>query len=80
MRILSVLVVPFKFNFSDKPLLTSVESDPLSRNVLVVTVLEPFEIVTGIIFKKVCDLTECEFIVACSIVLRGFGNVSWSNV
>ena len=47
----------------------SVESDPLSRNALVVTILGPFEMVTGIIFKKVRDLTECEFIVACSIEL-----------
>ena len=57
----------------------SVESDPLSRNALVVTILGPFEMVTGIIFKKVRDLTECEFIVACSIELWGFGNVSRRN-
>ena len=36
----------------------SAESSLLSRNALVVTVLEPFEIVTGIICKKVSDLTE----------------------
>ena len=54
----------------------SVESDPLSRNALVVTILEPFGMVTGIICKKACDITECEFIVACSIVLQGFWDVS----
>ena len=58
----------------------SVESDPLSRKALDVTVPKPFEMVTNIICKKVCDLTECGFIVACSIVLREFGDVLWSNV
>ena len=43
------------------------------------TVLEPFEMITGIICEKVSDLTECEFIVACSIVLGGFGDILWSN-
>ena len=32
LRILNVLAAQFKFNFSAKPLLMSVESDPLSRN------------------------------------------------
>ena len=72
MRILSVLVAPYTFNFSAKPLLISVESDSLSRNALVVTVLEPFEMVTGITCKKMCGLTECEFIVTCSIEQNGF--------
>ena len=55
-------------------------SDPLSRNALVVTFLEAFEMVIVIICKKVCRLTDREFTVACSIVLGGFGDVSWSNV
>ena len=70
MHILSVLVAPFKFNFSVKPLLISVVSDPLSRNALAVTVLEPFEMVIVIICKKVCGLTECEFIVAARLYLE----------
>ena len=70
MHVLSALVASFKFNFS-KLLQMSVESDPLSRNILVVSVLKPFEMVTGMICK-VCDLTECEIIVACLNVLRGF--------
>ena len=32
LRILNVLAAQFKFNFSAKPSLMSVESDPLSRN------------------------------------------------
>ena len=71
MHVLSALVASFKINFSAKLLQMSVESDPLSRNILVVSVLKPFEMVTGMICK-VCDLTECEIIVACLNVLRGF--------
>lgn len=63
MHVLSVLVASFKFNFSAKLLQISVESDPLSRKILVVSVLKPFEMVTGM-SCKVCDLTECEIVVA----------------
>ena len=50
----------------------SVESDPLSRKALDVTVPKPFEMVTNIICKKVCDLTECGFIVACGVIVRSY--------
>lgn len=49
----------------------SVESDQLSMKSLVLTVFEPFGMVTGITCTKLCVLTEWEIAVACSIVLKG---------
>ena len=80
LSVLNILVASFKFNFSAKPLHMSFESDLLSRNTLVVTVLEPFQMITGIVCKKVHVLSERVFIVVGLNVLWVFEDVLWINV